>query len=163
MSKPPIWRNPTIMVWSLLMLAFVVANTIFIYLAQTNAPSLVVDNYYERGQDYEKNMLKRMAQDPGWNMRIELLAQPVQQQAGAIRFHLSDSSGQLLVPDSVVLHAYRPSDKKQDFEQSMAELQNGVYQTEVAFPLPGIWDLLVVVTKDGQEHSEALRINAAKP
>ena len=41
--------------------AFFVANGVFIYLALNNNPGLVVDDYYERGQDYEKNMLKRMA------------------------------------------------------------------------------------------------------
>ena len=163
MSKSSPWRSPVVLFVSALLLVFLGANAVFIYLAQTNNPGLVVDNYYERGQDYEKNMLKRMAQDPGWNMRIEPPKQLIQNQPGEVRFYLSDKDGELLVPESVHLFAYRPTHKQGDFDQPMEELQNGVYVTQAAFPLPGIWDVLVVVIKDGQEFSEALRFNVAKP
>ncbi|MEH6471702.1 MAG: FixH family protein [Halopseudomonas sp.] len=162
MSKSSPWRSPLIMVWSGLLLLFFIANGIFIYLALTSNPGLVVDNYYERGQDYENNMLKRLAEDPGWNMRIELVVLPVEGQSGQIRFHLSDKAGQLLLPDSVTLYAYRPANVKGDFEAVMSELNIGTYQADVAFPMPGLWDLLVVVDKGDSEYSEALRINVSK-
>ncbi|WP_421863931.1 FixH family protein [Motiliproteus sp.] len=163
MTKSSPWRSPVFLIWSGLLLMFFIANGVFIYLAQTNDPGLVVDNYYERGQDYEKNMLKRMAQDPGWNMRIEPAPKLIQNTKGEVRFFLSDKEGKLLVPDSVQFFAYRPTHKEGDFDVPMEELQNGVYRAMVAFPLPGIWDVLVVVTKDGAEYSEALRVNVAKP
>ncbi|MFT5722564.1 MAG: nitrogen fixation protein FixH [Motiliproteus sp.] len=162
MSKSSLWRSPVILVWGGLLLLFFIANGIFIYLALSSNPGLVVDDYYERGQDYEKHMLKRRAEDPGWNMRIELVALPVLDKPGPIRFHLSDRSGSLLVPDSVTLYAYRPANIDDDFEVSLAELQIGIYQAEVGFPRPGVWDLLMVVAKDGSEYSEALRVNVAK-
>jgi len=162
MSKSSPWRSPVIMIWSGLLLLFYIANGIFIYLALNSNPGLVIDNYYERGQDYEKNMLKRRAVDPGWNMRIELLAVPILDQPTEIRFHLSDKSGSLLLPDAVTLYAYRPANVKGDFNVPMAELQTGVYRADVSFPMLGIWDLLIVVAKDGAEHSEALRVNVAK-
>ncbi len=162
MSTSSPWRSPIIMIWSGLLLLFFIANGIFIYLALNSNPGLVIDNYYERGQDYENNMLKRRAIDPGWNMRIELLGVPVLDQPAEIRFHLSDQSGNLLLPDRVVLYAYRPADAKGDFEMRMSELHTGVYQADVSFPLLGVWDLLIVVSKDSAEHSEALRVNVAK-
>tara|TARA_R110001583_G_scaffold131954_1_gene283819 strand:- start:405 stop:902 length:498 start_codon:yes stop_codon:yes gene_type:complete len=162
MSKSSPWRSPVVRVWAGLLLLFFIANGVFIYLALNSNPGLVIDNYYDRGQDYEKNMLKRRAEDPGWNMRIELVASPVQDKAGAIRFHLSDKSGRLLVPETVRLFAYRPSNSKADFELPMLELQTGTYQADVVFPLPGIWDLLIVVAKEGAEFSEALRVNVAR-
>jgi nitrogen fixation protein FixH len=156
------WRSPVVLVWSALLLAFFIANGIFIYLAQTHNPGLVVEDYYERGQDYEKNMLKRLAADPGWQMRIEPPVQLVAQQPAQFRFYLSDSQGQLLVPDRVELYAYRPVDAADDFHQPMSQLSSGVYQAMVSFPLPGSWDLLAVVTQDGAEHSAALRVQVGK-
>ena len=162
MSKSSPWRSPIVRVWAGLLLLFFIANGVFIYLALSSNPGLVIDNYYDRGQDYEKHMLKRRAEDPGWNMRIELVGSPVQDKVSAIRFHLSDKAGQLLIPETVTLYAYRPSDSKADFELPMLELQTGTYEADVAFPMPGIWDLLIVVAKDEAEFSEALRVNIAK-
>lgn len=162
MAKSSPWRSPVVLVWSALLLAFFVANGVFIYLALNNNPGLVVDDYYERGQDYEKNMLKRMAADPGWQMRIELVSQPVVKEPSSIRFYLADAQGQMLVPDSVQVFAYRPTDAAYDFNQPMSDLTNGVYQAEIKFPLPGIWDMLVVVTQEGAEYSQAQRVNVLK-
>ncbi len=162
MSKSSPWRSPVILTWSGLLLLFFIANGVFIYLALSSNPGLVIDDYYERGQDFEKNMITRRAEDPGWNMRIELIGVPIQQQLGEFRFHLSDRSGALLLPDSVTLHAYRPANIKQDFDAPMSELQTGTYSVEVAFPVPGVWDLLVVVAKQGAEFSQALRVNVVK-
>lgn len=162
MSKPSPWRSPMIQVWCGLLVIFFIANGVFIYLAQTSNPGLVVDNYYDRGQDYEKTMMTRMAADASWDMRIELIDDPVQNLPGVVRFFLTDNSGELQVPDTVTLFVYRASNAKDDFDVPMQELNTGVYQAEVAFPLPGTWDLLAVVLKDGTEFSEALRISVAK-
>ena len=67
MSKSSPWRSPVVRVWAGLLLLFFIANGVFIYLALNSNPGLVIDNYYDRGQDYEKNMLKRRAEDPGWS------------------------------------------------------------------------------------------------
>ncbi|MCW8847766.1 MAG: FixH family protein, partial [Sedimenticola sp.] len=58
-EKQSPWRNPWVLGWVGLVVVFLLANFVMIYLAITKNPGLVVDNYYERGQDYEKNMLKR--------------------------------------------------------------------------------------------------------
>ncbi|MEH6651268.1 MAG: FixH family protein [Motiliproteus sp.] len=151
-----------IQVWCGLLLLFFIANGVFIYLALTSNPGLVVDNYYDRGQDYENTMMTRMAADANWDMHIELIDKPVQNQSGELRFFLTDNTGELQVPDLVTLFVYRTSNAKDDFDVPMKELNTGVYSAEVAFPLPGTWDLLAVVLKDGAEFSEALRINVVK-
>jgi len=162
MSKSgSLFKNPTLLVWGGLMVAFVLANGVFIYLAQKSNPGLVVDNYYERGQDYEKNMLKRMANAPDWQLEL-IVAEPIRT-AQPARFELTATSGSesVLNPDRVTVHAYRPTDAKYDFATPMAELNSGVYRAEVTFPLPGNWDLLVTVEKDGVEHSAARRVQVA--
>jgi nitrogen fixation protein FixH len=43
----------------------------------------------------------------------------------------------------VVLYAYRPSDHEADFSVAMDRSQVGMYNADVSFTLPGIWDLIV--------------------
>ena len=69
-EKQKALRSPWVIAWIGMFVIFVVANIIMIYLA-ADRPGLVVDDYYERGQDYEENMLKRLAKDPGWKMKID--------------------------------------------------------------------------------------------
>ncbi len=69
-DKQSPWRNPWVQGWIGLLVVFIAANIVMIYLAVSHSPGLVVDDYYERGQDYEKNMLKRQAKNPGWQMKV---------------------------------------------------------------------------------------------
>ncbi len=145
------WRSPWIIGWLSLLLVFLLANGIMIYLAIEGNPGLVVDDYYERGQDYEKNMLKRMAKDPGWDMKIimpELIevAKPM-----LVNFTVLDVAAKPVNRDSVTFYAYRPSDAKKDFSVPMQRIDDGLYEAWVTFPLLGIWDVLVTVTNvDGE-------------
>lgn len=162
MSKSgSLFRNPTLLVWGGLLLAFFIANVVFIYLAQNSNPGLVVDNYYERGQDYEKNMLKRMANAPDWQLNVTAPAALHAGRPGLFELSATSASQPVLNPDKVTVFAYRPTDAKFDFATPMQELNAGIFRAEVSFPLPGNWDLLLTVEKDGVEHSEALRVRVA--
>lgn len=160
-SQSP-WRSPLVLGWLALLLVFFVVNGIFIYLAQTRNPGLVVDNYYERGQDYEKNMLKRLAADPGWQLRIQAPESIERGQPALFGFELTGKDGEVVNPDEVVLRAYRPVNVGDDFAVPMERLRAGYYEADVSFPLLGVWDLLVTVHKGEQEYSEALRIHVGR-
>ena len=69
-EKQSPWRSPWVIAWVSMLVVFFVANMVMIFLAVDRNPGLVVDDFYERGQDYEENMLKRQAADPGWNMKL---------------------------------------------------------------------------------------------
>jgi len=162
MSKSgSLFKNPTLVIWGALLAAFFAANGVFIYLAMSSNPGLVVDNYYERGQDYEKHMLQRRANAPDWQLELTV-ADRIKRATPAI-FELVTRSGghEVLNPDKVTVFAYRPTDAKYDFATPMTALSSGSYRAEVTFPLPGNWDLLVTVEKDGIEHSAARRIQVA--
>lgn len=162
MPKPTtLFKNPTLLVWGVLLAAFFVANGVFIYLATQSNPGLVVDNYYERGQDYEKNMLKRMASKPDWQLSLVRPDTLKLGQAATFELTALSGNGEVLNPEKVTVFAYRPTDAKFDFSVPMAELQSGVFRGEVSFPLAGNWDLLVTVEKAGVEHSVAERVRVA--
>ena len=137
-QKQSAWRSPWVIAWFGLLFVFVIANGIMIYLAAEKSPGLVVKDFYERGQDYEQNMLKRLARDPGWNMKI--LA-PAYIDVGIpvlFRFSVTDKTGDPITPDAVTLHAYRPSDADEDFSLPMKRVAPGKYQVEASFPLLGV-------------------------
>jgi len=154
------WRSPWVIAWIALVLAVLAVNLVMIYLSTVNNPGLVVDDYYERGKNYEETLLKRRAEDPGWQMR---LIEPTGIEVGrpsVFGLEVRKSDGSLLDPDRVTLFAYRPSDSKKDFEVPMQEVAPGSFQAEVRFPLKGVWDLLVAVRSGDQEYSVPARIAA---
>lgn len=158
-DKNSAWRSPWVIAWVAMVVIFFSMNMIMIFMAADNNPGLVVDNFYERGQDYEKNMLKRRARNPGWNMQLELpnLIEQVNQPV-TCRLTVHDKSGQPVTPESVTFYAYRPSDAGQDFSIPMGQIKPGVYEAEIRFPLLGAWDTLVSVKQGEDEYSTPQRI-----
>lgn len=160
-TKQSPWRNPWVIGWLAIVLAVLLANSIMIYLAFDANPGLVVEDYYERGQHYEKNMLARLAKNPGWQMQVDVPVTPSLGAPALIKFTVAKKDGTPVRADSIIFHAYRPSDAKQDFSVPMQQMGAGNYQAEVTFKLKGVWDALVSVQKDGEEYNEAVRIMVA--
>ncbi len=160
-SKSSAWRSPWVLSFIAMMIVLVAANGYLIYLANNDNPGLVVDDYYERGQHYEKNMLTKMAKAPDWTSDIHLPIPVVENKAARLRFSIRAGQGELIVPDQVVLFGYRPSDAKADFSIEMTMLRQGVYEAVVAFPLRGVWDLIVNVTQGDLEHNSSQRVHVA--
>ena len=157
-DKNSAWRSPWVIAWVSMVVIFFTMNMVMIYMAADNSSGLVVDDFYKRGQDYEKNMLKRQARDPGWNMRIQLPKKIEIDQPVICRFKVTDKSGQPVQPDSIHFYAYRPSDNKADFSLPMKEVEPGVYEAEVSFPLLGAWDILVSAKQGDDEFNTPKRI-----
>jgi len=160
-SHQSAWRSPWVLAWFAILASVMTANFIMIYFAIDANPGLVVEDYYDRGQHYEKNMAARMANDPGWEMRISAPEELPLNKPTAIEFLLATKEGGAVRPDSVIFYAYRPSDAGADFSLPMQHVGNGLYQADVTFPLKGVWDVLVSVQKDGAEYNEALRMVVA--
>ena len=55
-KKQSAWRNPWVIAWVSILIGFFIISGTRIYFAVTTSPGLVVDDYYERGQDYEENI-----------------------------------------------------------------------------------------------------------
>lgn len=152
------WRSPWFLGLILLGIVFVGANVYLIWLAGTSAPDLVADNYYERGQDYEKNMLKRMARDPGWEMELLPPKSVKMSEPAEFTLTLRGKDGSIVNPDAVILYAYRPSDADADFVLSMTSVSAGQYKVDASFPLKGIWDLIASVKHGEDEYNLSYRL-----
>jgi len=157
-NKNSAWRSPWVIAWVAMVVIFFSMNLFMIFMAVDNNPGLVVDDFYARGQDYEKNMLKRQARDPGWTMRIQLPKKIEVNETVTCRFSVKDKAGLPISPDSVTFYAYRPSDSDQDFSVPMREVETGLYEAQLSFPLFGAWDALVSVKNGEDEFNTPRRI-----
>jgi nitrogen fixation protein FixH len=155
-------RSPWVIGWIALVITVLTVNGVMIFLAVENKPGLVVEDYYERGQDYEKHMLERMQRNPGWLMKIDAPDPIFESEPAWFRFTVVDKAGLPVTPKAVMFFAYRPSDARRDFSVPMEPEAPGRYGASAEFPLKGVWDILVSVQGGEDEYNTARRINVAE-
>ncbi len=159
----PAWKSPWVIGWVTLVFIVLGVNLFMVYLAIETNPGLVVEDYYERGQDYEKTRFSKQANDPGWHMTLDMPEQLVAGNDIPVNFTVLDTAGVPVLPDSVTFYAYRPSDAKRDFYTPMEMLAKGLYTATAKFRLKGVWDLLVSVKLGEDEYHLGQRIQVAAP
>lgn len=159
-EKQSPWRNPWVQGWIGLLVVFLIANMVMIYLAVTHNPGLVVDDYYERGQDYEQNMLKRQARNPGWQMQIVAPERVDVATPARYGVRITGKDGYPVSPDAVTFHAYRPANAKLDFSVTMQASDSGVYEADISFPSLGVWDILISAKHGDDEYHLSHRVSA---
>lgn len=157
-DNPRALHNPWILAWLGVIGVFLLVNLIFIVYAFTSSPGLVTEDYYDKGQAYEQNMLKlRAAQQAlGWETKLATPETIVVERADTYRFSAVDSRGVPVMDAEVTLVAYRPSDAAADITLPLTQVAPGQYQGQLSLPLPGIWDINVTV-KDGDNRYETGR------
>ena len=159
----PAWKSPWVIGWVASIFVVLSVNMFMVYLAVETNPGLVVEDYYERGQDYERNLFAKRARDPGWHMTVNL---PGKLMAGSdvpVHFSVLDKAGVPVEPDSVTFYAYRPSDASRDFSVPMDLAAKGMYSAKARFDLKGAWDILVSVKSGEDEYQEGRRIDVIAP
>lgn len=162
-SGLPAWRSPWVLAWIGLVVTVLVVNLTMVYLAIATNPGLVNADYYERGQDYEHNLVSRVARDPGWIMQADIPSPLLASRPQTIRLFLVDKAGQPVDADAVRLFAYRPSDASYDFSLTMTREGAGRYAAVATFPLIGVWDTLIAVTTGSDEYSLSERVRVGSP
>jgi nitrogen fixation protein FixH len=160
-DKRSAWRSPWVIAWVAMVAVFFTMNAIMIYLASSGNPGLVVEDFYDRGQDYEKNMLKRQARDPKWRMRVAFPKKIEMGQPVLCRFTVKNKEGVPIDREKVIFYAYRPSDAKQDFSLPMKQVGPGSYEAQVTFPLKGVWDTLVSIQDGEDEYNVPKRVGVS--
>ncbi|HEB93497.1 MAG TPA: nitrogen fixation protein FixH [Gammaproteobacteria bacterium] len=164
-DNPEAMRNPWILGGLGLVATFLTVNAVFIYFAITTSPGLVTEDYYDRGRDYEENVLKIMAaQDAlNWETKLAIPAKITIQEPDTYRFSAVDSRGIPIMDADVSVVAYRPSDADADFKVALNQAAPGQYQARIAFPLPGIWDLNITVNDGENTFTMSHRVSAQLP
>lgn len=155
------YKSPWVIGWLLLVLIVMAVNAFMIFQSMNNFPGLVVDDFYERGQDYEENMLKKLENNEKWVTEFTLsdinLNQPVM-----ISFSIRDKSGMLAQVEKMTLFAYRPSNAKKDFNTPMNLSEDKqLHQATLTFDTKGKWELIASAVIDGVEvnYPKAIFVN----
>jgi len=60
------YKSPWLIGWLLLVVIVLAVNAYMITQSINNFPGLVVDDFYERGQDYEENINKKLENNNKW-------------------------------------------------------------------------------------------------
>ncbi len=157
-SSKRAWRNPWVVGWLVLLGIVLAVNAGMITLAFVTGPGLVDKNYYELGQEFERNRLKRVAARSalGWTAHLDM-PEENQQGIGAVyRFSVVDRVGVPVDNLQVQISTYRPSDADADFSVPMEPYAPGMYQAELVFPLKGHWEI-TLVAKQGEESYELIK------
>jgi len=153
-------KNPWVWGLTAFFITFLAANVVFIYLAFKSPPNLVVPDFYERGKRYEETQLKIDQEKAlGWT---GILTVPMQTRVNQLQSYdvlIQGENAVSLALDSVIIEAYRPSDKRADFSSEMTMKSPGVYTAEMSFKLPGIWDVIVVAKQAEMEFLVTKRIS----
>jgi len=164
-SNKEAMRNPWFLALIGLVAVFLIVNIVFITFAITSNPGLVADDYYEKGREYEKNVVTRLAarNNLKWETKMEIPKQIYTNRPDVYRFSAVDSRGVSIMDADVKFVIYRPSDADADFVKPVEQIAPGLYQTKLNFPLPGIWDINLKVTHGEAVYHQTQRISVLRP
>ena len=160
MKQESAWQNPWVWLLIGIMAAAILVNGVLIALAFTSPPSLVVDDYYDKGKSYFYDEAKeeKEAERLGWKMALDLPNEPKLGGGESYLVRVLDRDGKPLEGGRAELAAFRPTQSGHDFTVKLRDLGAGYYGSPVDFKLPGNWDLIVTVHKGEDSLDLAKRI-----
>lgn len=148
------WKNPFVIFWVLILLTVLMVNFFMVSMAIVTNPGLVIDNFYERGQNHAATLAKRQEMDKmGWQLKVDL-PELSEAKAEIIQLQILDKNNQAFDVDSATLYYYRPSNLNLDGSVELIRTEStGHYVTEFSLPLKGKWDFIVEVIKGDKKVS----------
>ncbi|GAB4352541.1 MAG: hypothetical protein Kow006_17140 [Gammaproteobacteria bacterium] len=160
-EKSSPWRNPWFIGWISLVVVVLLANILMAVLAVSTNPGLVTEEYYSAGRTLEETILSRRARQADHHIVINTPTELYVEVPATFRVVGVDKAGVPVKADRVVFQAYRPSDKSADFSLPMQKEGAGRFRVDAAFPLKGIWDIVVTFHQGEDEFHTGRRISVA--
>ena len=152
------YKSPLLLAWLFLVLTAMAGTIYMVIQANSGFPGLVVDDFYERGQDYEENIHKKFENNEKWTTEFQT-DEIYLNKATVISISITDNAGIPAKPEGVTLFAYRPSNSKKDFSVPMKlSADKRTYQANMTFDVKGKWDLLASIKIEGVEVNYAKNI-----
>lgn len=135
----------------------VLANGALVVTALESWSGLIGPKPYEHGLAYNRTLEAARAQQAlGWQVRPDFA--PTGPRTGVISVAARDSSGTPLDGADVRAVVVRPTQAGHDFEVTFSPHGDGRYDAAVEFPLPGQWDVAILVEAGGHAFRTASRI-----
>ncbi|NGZ06897.1 MAG: FixH family protein [Magnetococcales bacterium] len=130
----------------------VVVNILFIRMSMRSWTGLVTEGAYDKGLAYNRVLEANKVQDAmGWQVALddgELWAD----REARLRLTLLDRGGTPVRGAQVEGRLLRPVQSGSDLEFVMTELEPGRYEVRLHLPLPGVWDLKLLVRQGAAEY-----------
>lgn len=145
--------------WSLasIFAAFLLANGIMIYFAVATWTGIGTEHAYERGLAYNRTLAAARDQEAlGWQVVAEV--RPLGQGEARVEVALSDRDGHPVAARRVRARLERPTHEGYDREAELRDLGGGHFSGTISLPLPGQWDLKVLVEHAGGLHQTTRRV-----
>jgi nitrogen fixation protein FixH len=130
------------------LLVILVANGALIWLASASWTGLAVNQAYNKGLAYNRNLeAARQQAVLGWQPR--LAARVVAGLTAEAELVVTDARGAPLTGAEVEAAFVRPTRHGVDFRLPFAPRQPGTYRAAFELPLPGLWDVHVTIRRGG--------------
>lgn len=127
------------------------ANGAMVYLAFSSWTGISTEDAYRRGITYNQVLADAEAHKAlGWRLDISFV--PEGRLRGRLRASLVDRAGAPLVDAAVTARLVRPTHEGYDQTIALAQAAGADrYEAEVAFPLPGQWEVRARARKNGKD------------
>ena len=135
----------------------ITVNGALVYWALASWPGLSSDNHYERGLQYNEVLeAQRQQAALGWRIQADI-SEPLDGRA-QLTVALTDKEGAALLAENVTAELRRPTVEGMDSRMQLSPLGGGRYRAEAAVPLPGVWDLVLLVERGPDRHVSKQRL-----
>ncbi len=112
---------------------------------------------YEQGLSYNQVVKASETQNMlGWNGDISYKQES--KTSGKLFFILKDKAGKILQADNVLATITRPTQDGIDFQVIFKLSKSGYFESEVNFPLPGLWEVRIYATQGKNSYLKSKRI-----
>lgn len=133
----------------------VIVNLIFIYTAVKTNDGLVDEDYYEKGILYNKTLEDEATL--GWQVVLNSTDELRAESINLLSVSVLDKDGLPLKDASVRVILMRPATDRYDKETSLV-LSGAAYSGKLQIPLRGLWDIKIIVDKDGSIVERIFRV-----
>ncbi len=122
-------------------------------MVSSHFPGVISHDFQQKEALYNQYLHQvEQQKERGWQVQYGWVGEAIAHQAGSFQVQARDKQDQPISGGNVEASFLRPSDKKEDFNLKLAETEPGVYRTEVTPPMPGLWQVVIVVRRGDDVH-----------
>lgn len=140
------------------MFAVIIAvNGTMVSIALSSWTGLTTQNHYLEGLAYNQRLAAAEAQEAlGWELALRSEAPGASRLA--VAFDARDAAGEPLYADYLRVAFVRPTHEGHDFEVTLQPRGAGHFETDVEMPLPGVWDLRLLLVRGAEAYQVTERV-----
>lgn len=127
-------------------------------------PGVISHDFQEKEALYNEYLRQvERQQERGWRIKKGWLERPVLGESAVFQVAARTPDGDPISDAEVTGNFLRPSDSRLDRAFTMQETSSGVYQTTLALPAAGLWNLVLQVRKGDEVHEIRARTSVLDP